>query len=119
MNRRLALSPLAASALALVLTAATGCAADADDGATEGQSADAFTDVSFGPSPSDFPTESGWAIARVRRACRLTASQVEGATGKMLRLDGRVMYTVTKGDRSWSAVADSDSIFVRPFCMPE
>lgn len=123
MNRCLKKSPLVTSfvvaALGLVLAATTGCAADADDGESDGQSTDAFTSVDFGPSPSDYPTESNWAIGRVRRACRLTASQVAGATGKMSRTGTSVLYTVTNGDRSWSAFADSDSIFSRAFCMPE
>lgn len=125
MNRRLTttssslVSSLAFAALAVVLAAITGCAADADEGQGEEQSADAFTGADFGPSPSDYPTESNWAIGRVRRACHLTASQVEGAKGEMTHSSGGVFYTVTNGDWSWSAFADSDSIFSRAFCMPE
>lgn len=93
-------SALVAGALATSLL--TGCSAETGDEETEGpaEQSDAFS--SFPSVPSDFPKDSDWALAMIRRACGLGGSSLEGATGAITRAsgaEGGVVYKASVGSR--------------------
>ena len=75
-------------------------------------------DMNF-PSPGDFPTESGWAVAMTSMACGVDYSSVDGATGTMVPHDGRsVIYKVyVDGELVGKAWASSKWITAQKKCL--
>lgn len=83
----------AALALGALTLTSVGCAAT-EEPTDEGEQTEAFT--SF---PSDFPDDSGWARAMIKRACGLAPGSLDAAEGSITRTSDGVVYKATVSNR--------------------
>jgi hypothetical protein len=69
--------------------------------------------------PSDFPTESGWALGMISMACKVPTSQMKGLTGEIVEVEGGVVYLAlgSKGNAVLKAFATNKTIFAKKTCL--
>lgn len=100
--------------LVILALSAVGCA-DAEEDAP----ADSEAQLSGIPDvPSTYPTESGWSLHKVGKACGLSSASLDGAVGSMDRTASGVVYTATRdGHVLARASARTDSLFATTTCL--
>ena len=72
--------------------------------------------------PTQFPTESGWAKAKVRKACGVQVSKSDvGSISKAKSTSGKMAYVYTvktsSGELVGKAAAYSDAVWVKATCQ--
>ena len=108
------LTKMFALAVGALFLSSTGCASGDDPAPDEASQEGAFS----APSPSDFPTDSGWALGMISKACEIPSSSLEGAQGSIARTSDGVVYSATRsGEVIASAWAESTFIAARKRCL--
>ena len=79
----------------IALSTVVGCAGsdESEDNAQADEAAFSFD------MPTETPSESGWAIGMINRACDLDRSVLAGATGSMTQTDDGVIYKASRNGR--------------------
>ncbi|MEO0335322.1 MAG: hypothetical protein AAF202_02955 [Pseudomonadota bacterium] len=69
--------------------------------------------------PSDFPTNSGWALGMISMACNVPTSEMKGLTGSISDVQNGVVYEAenSNGEVVLSASAKNTSIFAKKTCL--
>lgn len=115
MNSSVALvSRITAFALCALAAASVGCAGAEDDG-SEPVEQDEGAIVNI---PSNYPSDSDWALGRIRSACGLNRAALEDAEGSISRSSSGVLYEAKiDGELVASASARNTTIFAKVTCQ--
>jgi len=103
---------------ALFALSTAGCAGDqGDEGEVAGEESQEAAFTAF--PPSEYPSESGWSLYMITRACKVSSDSLKGAVGTTEEVDDGVVYTATRSGkvlgRAW---AKSTFIGASKRCIP-
>ena len=112
---KLSLIAVAATALAL---SSIGCAGQDEEETPDDESSQEAAFSGMTNVPSDFPSESGWAVSMIAKACDVSTASLRGAIGTIKRTNGGVIYSATRsGDVVASAWAKSTFFAASKRCL--
>ena len=105
----ISLTRVAALALLAAAVSSVGCAAAEEAPPEESSQEAAFTGV-----PSEYPTDSGWALAMIANACSVSSASLQGAVGTIKRTDDGVVYSATRSNEVIASAWARSTFFAAP-----